>query len=544
MPKLGLEMVEGTVLDWKLDEGDSIDADDVLLEIESEKTVADVDVREDGVLRCRYVEEGETVEVGTPLGIVAPVDVDVTDLVEEAEQEFEEASQVPTDGESTPVTTGDDSERTAPRDTDSVKATPRAASRAEELGVELDAVDGTGYEGAVEAADVESYANGADNADESDAGGTNESSDSAATTDDGPKVTPRAKPLVEEHDVDPRAIEGSGYDGAVTADDVEAAVEAATGGPPDVTTGDASVGDDGPPSLTVADVHELGSIRRTIARRLGESDREAVHVTIHRSADIETLERVVDDLDTSTDVDTSLVDLLIAALSDALEAHPAFNARFEDDVHRSYEEHNVALAVDADAGLVTPTLHDVRDLSIEGIATQRRRITERALDGEYTSDDLANGTFTVTNLGPMGVEWFDPVIDPPQVAILGVGAVTERPTTAEDGTLELRDELSLSLSFDHRLVDGADAARFLETIVELLENPNEIAGVGEGDGSPVDERTRNVRRAVARSGAGVSGGSSLGGPRYRSTSPSTWVGRELHRRRSRCWWPHCPRVCR
>lgn len=411
MPKLGMEMSEGTVVAWLFEEGDSVEADEPIAEIESEKTTAEIEAREDGVLKRILLAEGETCEPGDPIGIVAGPDEDVSEL----EAAVEGAAG-----------TGEPS--------------PEAESAAEP---------------AAEPA-TEAEPEGA-TADEAGA-------DAGSTAD--VKATPRARKRAEELGVDLVGIEGTGPSGAVSADDVEAAAEGQEGQPDEETA--ESV--EGPVGLTVTEERTFGQMRRTIAKRLGESYREAVHVTEHRHADAEALLSAADAADEELEVDVSLPDVLLVALSAALEEHPEFNATFEEDTHRLYEEHNVGLAVDVDQGLLTPVLRDVGSLSLGEIAQQRREITERVLEGEYDMSDLQGGTFTVTNLGMFGVEQFNPIINPPQIAILGVNAIDEHAVRGDDG-VTFRRQLPLSLSFDHRVVDGADAARFLGTLVEHVENP-------------------------------------------------------------------------
>jgi pyruvate dehydrogenase E2 component (dihydrolipoamide acetyltransferase) len=204
-------------------------------------------------------------------------------------------------------------------------------------------------------------------------------------------------------------------------------------------------------------------MRKTIANRLQESYREAVHVTVHREVDAEALTAVADA------ADVSVVDVLVRALSDALAEHPAFNATFEDGTHRLYEEHNVGVAVAVEDGLVAPVVADVGGRNLDGIAAERERLTEAVQAGDYAMADLRGGTVTVSNLGPLGVDGFTPIINPPQVAILGVNRVQERARPAEGG-VAFRETLPLDLSFDHRVVDGADAARFLGTLAERVED--------------------------------------------------------------------------
>lgn len=401
MPQLGLEMEQGTLVEWFVDEGDAVKEGEPVAEIESEKTTAEVDAREDGVLRRVYMEAGETTEPGGAIGIVAAPEEDIADL--EATIEDDSATGPPEDGGEPPAsaetetaaaeTTAGDEPSGGETDPSAVKASPRAKRRADELGVDLTHIDGTGP------------------------------------------------------------------GGAITAEDVEKGAESA---PAEAPSGAAS--------LTVAEERPFKGMRETIANRLGESYRNAVHVTEHRSADAEALLAAADAADEELAEDVTVNDVLLVALSATLDEHPAFNARFEDDVHRIYQEHNVGIAVDVESGLLAPVIPDVGSRSIGDIAALRKETTRRALDGEYTMDDLANGTFTVSNLGVLGVEAFNPIINPPQVAILGVDAI-EKQAVEVDGEVVFRRRLPLDLSFDHRIVDGADAARFLETLVGHIEEP-------------------------------------------------------------------------
>jgi pyruvate dehydrogenase E2 component (dihydrolipoamide acetyltransferase) len=235
--------------------------------------------------------------------------------------------------------------------------------------------------------------------------------------------------------------------------------------------------EEGAAGPTVREERPLRGTRRTIADRLGESYRNAVHVTERRTVDAEALVAVADAADATFDVDVAVTDVLLLALSEALAAHPAFNARYEDGIHRLYEERNVCVAVDTESGLLAPVIRDVGAKSVDEIATARREVTERVLADEQTMADLAGGTFTVTNLGPFGVESFDPIINPPQVAILGINAVARAAVPAPEGTgVTVRRRLPLNLSFDHRVVDGADAARFLATLADHCESPRELVG--------------------------------------------------------------------
>lgn len=394
MPKLGVEMEFGEVLEWHVGVGDAVEEGAVIAEIESEKTVSEVTARESGTLREIFLEAGEGAEPGEPIGIVAPLDADISELESEV-------------GEATSVLP----------DTDSA-----------EPGSE-EAQTGTGPEDA---------SNGA----------------TAAV-----KATPKAKKRASEFELSLETVEGTGPQGAVTSDDVERAAENET---------EASG-----TSMTVRDESELSPTRRTIAERLGQSYRSTPHVTVHRTIDIETTLDQVEEAKEHLEPEAGLLDILLLATSATLADHPGFNATFEDGVNRIYEEHNLAFAVDAETGLLTPVLGDVSEQSLDEVARERRRLTEQALAGALAVDDLTGGTFTLSNLGVLGIDTFTPIINPPQVAILGVGRPREWPYPSGNG-IAFRRELSVSLSFDHRVLDGADAARFLETLATKLTTPGKL----------------------------------------------------------------------
>ncbi|MFQ3294627.1 MAG: pyruvate/2-oxoglutarate dehydrogenase complex dihydrolipoamide acyltransferase (E2) component [Natrialbaceae archaeon] len=456
MPKLGLEMEEGTVLDWHIEKGGEVSEGDAVAEIESEKSVGEVETREEGVLRQIVLEEGETAPPGAPMGIVASEGEDIGDLeteVETAGEPAKEPTAAETETDKQAVASEAEAEQPATKQTPTqpseVKASPRAEERASELGVDLELIEGTGPGGAITEDDVETAA-----------------SEEPPTPPAEVKASPRAEERAAELDIDLGRLEGTGPGGAITEEDVEEAAAA----PADGT---------GPAKRTVTEAVEFGGMRRTIADRLSQSAKNAVHVTEHRTVDAEAILEATDEAKEVLNTELSMSDLLLVAISATLAEHPEFNATYEDETHTIYEEHNLGLAVDVDAGLIAPVLADVGEKDLSQIAEGRRRITERALSGEYTMDDLAGGTFTVTNLGVLGVEAFDPIINPPQVAILGVNALAERAEHSEEG-IGFRRKLPFSLSFDHRVVDGADAARFLQTLAEHVENPWPLLSVEVG----------------------------------------------------------------
>lgn len=454
MPKLSMQMESGVLLEWHVDEDDSVTEGDLIAEVESEKSIGEIEAREDGVLRRIYLEAGERTEPGSPIGIVAGIDEDISELEDAAEDAGVDAASESTAPPAETVP-DEDTTRGSPSSVETSESaeriTPAARRRARELDVTLEGTEGTGPRGAITSEDVERAAG------TRAASSTVESATpaSAAGSPRRNQASPRARRRASEAGIEVDRIDGSGPEGAVLAADVDRAAETGAAGP------------------MIAEERELDGMRRTISDRLGRSYRSAVHVTHHRTVDAERLMDACSVADGALDVDVSLLDVLLIALSEALSEHPEFNATFEDDVHRVHATQDICVAVDVEAGLVAPVLTDVDSASLEDIARRRRDLTERTLAGEYTREDLVGGSFTVTNLGPFGIESFTPIINPPQVAILGVNALQEDPVRDGDG-LEFRRQLPLSLSFDHRVVDGADAARFLETLAERIENAGEL----------------------------------------------------------------------
>jgi len=282
------------------------------------------------------------------------------------------------------------------------------------------------------------------------------------------KATPKAKKTAEELGVALAAASGTGPQGGITASDVEAAAA-----------------DTGTAQRTVREERELSRMRSTIADRLGELPRGRPRHRRPRGGRRSRLRG-----------DRQLCGLAHrrhppVCLRDARGA-PEFNATYDADAETLtlYEEHNVGVAIDIEGGLVTPVLPDVGGLSVAEINAARGRVTERVLDGEYTSDDLSGGTFTVSNLGVFGSDSFTPIINPPEVAILGLNRVTERAVQVENG-IAFHRHMTFSLSFDHRVVDGADAAKFLTTLESHLESARN---------SPGSERDRARRRLTRTHG--------------------------------------------
>ncbi|WP_276260545.1 dihydrolipoamide acetyltransferase family protein [Haloglomus litoreum] len=288
-----------------------------------------------------------------------------------------------------------------------------------------------------------------------ESGGVGDTDDGNDGGSSGITATPRAKRYAREVDVDLAAVEGTGPQGAVTEDDVVAYEELA---------------DTDPAGLTVTESRTLSGTRRTIAERLSRSAREKPHVMGTRQVSIERLETFHDRLE---EAGPSLNDLILVAVARTLADYPAFNARYEDETHRLVEEVNVGYAVDTPKGLVVPVLRNLSGKDPAAVHEERRERVERVRADEHTAEDLQGGTFTVTNVGSLGVDVSHSIIDPPQVAILAIGR--RKPAAFErDGTFVLERAITFSLTIDHRVLDGADTGRFLARLDDYLQEPDRL----------------------------------------------------------------------
>jgi pyruvate dehydrogenase E2 component (dihydrolipoamide acetyltransferase) len=280
------------------------------------------------------------------------------------------------------------------------------------------------------------------------------------------KISPVAKKLAQDHGIDIAAITPTGPDGRIVREDVERAIAARTAAPAAA------------PATAVPDVIPLTGIRKVIFDRMGQSWRETARVTLFADADMTDIVRLRQEKGAEWErrfgIKPSYSDLIHLAVAKALREEPRINCRLDGQGVRIRKEVNLAFAIDLGEGLVATVIKDADKKSLGELAKAARDLAERARSGRLTPDDMADGTFTVTNLGVLGVEYFTPIINPPQAGILGVGKIMDKPVVLGGG-IHIRSMMTLSLVFDHRLIDGAPAAKFLAKVKELLERPARIA---------------------------------------------------------------------
>ena len=285
-------------------------------------------------------------------------------------------------------------------------------------------------------------------------------------------ATPVARKLAGESGIDLSLLQGTGPEGRITKKDVLQAMKEKEEAP-QVEAFEAELQMPGSPRI--AEVVPLTGLRKTIAKRLAESFRDTPHIVITMPADMTQARRMRDSLLTAVEkkygVRLSYTDLFVKASALGLKEYPALNSSLVGEEIRLYQDVNIGLAVAIPGGLIVPTIFGADQLSLPEIAKARKELVEKAQEGSARLDEVSGGTFTLSNLGMYGVESFSAVINPPQVAILAIGAVEEK-AVVRHGQVAIRPQVTLSLSADHRVVDGAQAAQFLARVRELLEDPS------------------------------------------------------------------------
>jgi pyruvate dehydrogenase E2 component (dihydrolipoamide acetyltransferase) len=267
-----------------------------------------------------------------------------------------------------------------------------------------------------------------------------------------PASSPRARRVAVELGIDLADLQGTGRTGRIRERDVRMAAG----------------------KVQAPDVPAVSPIRRTIAERMMTSQRSTAPVTLTTTTDATELVNLRNQFKTASQVDQSVVpsytDVLVKLTAAALRKHPLLNARWDGERIVSSEKIDVGIAVDTDAGLLVPVLRDVPSLTLKQLSIRARDLIERARLGKLSATDLQGGTFTVTNLGAFGVDVFTPIVNYPECAVLGVGRIQRRPVVVGE-QIVAREQLTLNLTFDHRIVDGAPAAKFLQMLCGLIENP-------------------------------------------------------------------------
>lgn len=450
MPKGSDTMTEGKVLKWLKREGDAVSDGDPIVEIETDKVDMEVEALGSGVLRRVLVEEGKTVPVGELLAVVAKPEEDIGALLKGAETPAPPAAKAAAPAE-------------APR------PVPTAVQPTANPPVEMVAAS-------VAAAGPK----------------TTSPPFAAVLEETRPRgrvlASPLARRMAQEKGLDLSQISGTGPGGRIVREDVE---RAAAGGVAARRPAPVAAGLVAPPTREVPPTpprlpiapegpefrdEPLSSMRKTIATRLGQSLGPVPHFYLTIEVDMKRAKELRESANTlDPELKLTYNDIIVKACAAALRLHPEVNASFRADSIRYHNRVHVGIAVATDeGGLITPVVRDCDRKSLPQISKEAKDLIARARQRKLRPDEYTGGTFSVSNLGMMGIEEFSAVINPPEGAILAVGAVVEKPIVA-DGRIEIGPRCRMTLSCDHRVVDGATGAKFLQTLKNILENPVYLA---------------------------------------------------------------------
>jgi pyruvate dehydrogenase E2 component (dihydrolipoamide acetyltransferase) len=456
--KVGMNMTEGVVEEWCIADGADVAAGELLYRLETEKVNLDVDADVGGTVR-HLVGEGISKEPGDVIGYIYAAGEAIPDVLPGADGGPPAAASAPADE---PAAEADvvAINRAAPaRSGDGrIKSSPAARRLAGELGVDIESLAGSGPGGRIVEADVQAAA---------DSGGA----DMAATGGAQRPSSPIARKLAREVGIDLSRVNGTGPGGRITKEDVEAAAATRAGAPMTAETlrsGAPAVASTRPSSAV-----PIRGMRKTIAARMHESLQTMAQLTMDMDVvmdDAIKLRKQLIEEWQDEGIRPSYNDLVIRAVAKALLEHPLMNASFGEREIELHGHANVGMAVALDEGLIVPVVQQADGRSLKDIAQESARLAVAARDNTLALDDLQHGTFTVSALGMFGVDAFTPIINSPQAGILGVNRIRDDVTW--DGDRPVRQQvMRLSLTWDHRVLDGAPAAQFLATVKALLEAP-------------------------------------------------------------------------
>ena len=453
MPKLGVDMQEGEIIEWKKQEGDVVNEGDILLEIMSDKTNMELEAEDSGVLLKITRQAGETVPVTEVIGYIGAEGEVLADNAASAPA-AEPAPKVEVAAVAEPVVAA---QTQAPivHEGGKVRATPKARKVARELGIDLAQVPGTGAKGRVHADDVENF-KGAQ-----------------------PKATPLARKIAADLGIDLASVSGTGFGGKITKEDI-----LAISAPAQVKEAAAAPVVEAKPEKVLpegVEVIPMSAMRKAISKGMTHSYLTAPTFTLNYDVDMTNLmalrKQVLDPIMNKTGMKVTFTDLIGLAVVRTLmkEEHRYLNASLIDDA-QNIELHkfvNLGIAVGLDDGLIVPVVHGADKMSLSEFVVASKDVIKKAQAGKLKAAEMSGSTFSITNLGMFGTKSFNPIINQPNSAILGVSATIQTPVVV-DGEVVVRPIMGLCLTIDHRIVDGMNGAKFMVDLKHLIENPMEL----------------------------------------------------------------------
>jgi pyruvate dehydrogenase E2 component (dihydrolipoamide acetyltransferase) len=487
MPKLGLTMEEGTILEWLVEDGTEITQGMAVLRIETDKVESDVESPGAGRFH-RVGNQGDTYPCGALIGYLL-ADGEEPPVAKASASPAPVAAQTSSPvASSAPIASN---VATLPRREGRLFASPNARRVAKELGIDIETVVGSGPEGRITSEDVEE-AHKNPNATRAVSGSAPSSTPAIAvapilSSSGNVLATAAARQLAELLGVDLAQVPYDATDGRVTKDGVAAFVRAQLAGSrspsapatPATTTSTTSTVL-APASQTPTSIKKMSGMRGTIAKRMQSSLQDMAQLTLHMDAD---LDAIVEDRESrkssshgnnSSNSLPGFTDYVIAAAARALKLHPIVNSQVTAEGIALLPEIHVSMAVALPEGLIVPVIKNTTSLDLSTLAAETKRLSGAAREGKLGLGELEGGTFSVSTLGMFGVDGFTPVINPPNTAILGVGRLRDDVVVSKKGKVSTVKRMTLSLTWDHRVFDGAPAAEFCKSIVDLLADPSAL----------------------------------------------------------------------
>ncbi|MCD4720098.1 MAG: 2-oxo acid dehydrogenase subunit E2 [Desulfobacula sp.] len=432
MPKLGMTMKVGKISKWCKNEGDSVEKEEDLFEVETEKITNKIKSPGSGILFQIVVPVGSTVPIGTILAVIAekgehPERIEGIQAGEVVEMDVDSGNSQSPEPE------------TEPKKEKRILSTPSARRVAKELGVDLTLVPGTGRDGKVKEADVQKF---------------------HEQGPPPPRITPLAAEIVKQEGLNLSKITGTGENGKITREDVEQFL--------------AGLKNTDQPDTSQVKVIPFEGIRKAIADNMHASLQNAAQLTTFTEVDVTEMVRFKDlikaEYKKDDSVKVSYNDIILMATARALMRHPIMNSTLVGEEILIHDSVHLGIAVALSEGLIVPKLRNAEKKTLLQIAREVRQLARKARESALSVEDVTDGTFTISNVSMLDMDGFTPVLNPPETGILGVGRVMEKPSVF-NGEITIRHMMTLSLTFDHRIVDGAPAMMFLRDLARYLEQP-------------------------------------------------------------------------